>query len=273
MSEDLLVVVPTFRPEIDVVATLEQIAGTARVLVVDDGSSCTFDPVLRDISNIPNVTVRRFPANAGIARSLNLGLSEASASGTKWLLTIDQDSRIEADYPRIAVAEATSAQESGVRVGALGAGHVLDVSGPINYPTFTIESGRRAFHATHEVLLSGTLWNVHLLTELQGFREDFGMDAVDAAACLAVRQRGYAVLLSQELTLHHHLGRAERVNFLGRTVLKTGHSSKRRHAMVRNRLRLFPSEFRQAPIHAFRTVRRAVVNQAVSSFPDTWKKE
>ncbi len=167
MSEELLVVVPTFRPGIDVVAKLEQIAGTARVLVVDDGSPCTVDPALRDISNIPNVTLRRFPANVGIARSLNLGLSEASASGAKWLLTIDQDSRIEADYPRISVAEATSAQESGVRVGALGAGHVLDVSGPINYPTFSIESEGRTFHATHEVLLSGTLWNVHLLTEIR----------------------------------------------------------------------------------------------------------
>lgn len=259
MSEDLLVVVPTFRPEVDVVATLEQIAGTSRVLVVDDGSPCTFDPVLRDISNIPNVTVRRFPANAGIARSLNLGLSEAWASGARWLLSIDQDSRIEADYPRIAVAAATSAHDSGVRVGALGAERVLDASGSISYPTFIVESGGRTFHVTHEVLLSGTLWNVHLLKELHGFREDFGMDAVDAAACLAVRQEGYAVLLSQELTLHHKLGRAERVNFLGRTVLKTGHSSNRRLAMVRNRLRLFPAEFRQSPIHAFRTVRRTGV--------------
>jgi len=261
------VVVPTFRPEANVIAMLEQIAGSSRVLVVDDGSPCTFDPILHEISAIPHVTVQRFSANAGIARSLNFGMSEAWASGARWLLSVDQDSRIEEDYPHTAVSVATSAVGSGVRVGALGAKRIMDASGSIDYPSFLVESGDRVFDATHEVMLSGTLWNLHALKELHGFREDLGMDAVDAAACLAIRQRGYVVMLSEELTLHHRLGCAERVNFLGRSVLKTGHSSNRRRAMVLNRLRLFPAEFRQAPIHAIRTLRRTMVNQAVSSLP------
>lgn len=261
----MLVTVPTFRPESDVIAMVREISESSRVLVVDDGSPCTSDSLLREISDIPNVDVKRFADNAGIARSLNFGLSQARAIGAQWLLTIDQDSWIERGYPHVAVSVASLAARSGLRVGALGAERVLDASGIITYPTFLVESGGRDFHATHEVLLSGTLWNVPLLTTLQGFRVDLGMDAIDAAACLAVRRSGYVVVLSQELTLHHRLGRAEQVSFLGRRVLKTGHSSSRRRAMVLNRLKLFPSEFRVSPIHAIRTVRRTLVNQVVSN--------
>ena len=44
--------------------------------------------------------------------------------------------------------------------------------------------------------------------------------------------------------------------------------------MVRNRLRLFPAEFAQSPVHALRTLRRVAVNTAlaVTIEDDRWAK-
>ena len=265
MTSPVMAVVSTYRPPSEIADLVSALAENTRVLVIDDASPCTFDQTLRSLTQIPTVRVVRFARNAGIARSLNVGLRVASTEGVPWLLTLDQDSVVAAEYPSRAIELAHEAKRAGLAVGAVGAGNIQDASGAIRYPTFTVHAGVTAFTATHEVIQSGTLWDVAAVSVFGGFREDLGMDAVDAAACLSLRERGYGVLVGPELTLHHQLGDAQQIRLLGRDVIRTGHSTQRRQAMIRNRLKLFPAEFRQSPVHAFRTVRRAAVNQMIST--------
>ena len=265
MTPQVVAVVSTYCPPRKVADLVWRLAESTPVLVIDDASPCTFDETLRSLTKITNVRVVRFARNAGIARSLNVGLRVASTEGVPWLLTLDQDSAIAPEHPAMAIQLAGDASRSGLAVGAVGAGNIVDASGAIRYPTFSVHAGGTAFTATHEVIQSGTLWDVATVSASGGFREDLGMDAVDAAACLALRERGYRVLVGPELTLHHQLGDARQIRLLGRDVIRTGHSTQRRQAMIRNRLKLFPAEFRQSPVHAFRTVRRAVVNQMIST--------
>ena len=75
------------------------------------------------------------------------------------------------------------------------------------------------------------------LTAIGGFDESLGIDAVDAAACLRLRERGFIVALAPGVRLEHRVGAARQVTLLGRTVLATGHSPERRTTMVRNRIR------------------------------------
>jgi rhamnosyltransferase len=106
---------------------------------------------------------------------------------------------------------------------------------------------------------------VAALTAIGGFDESLGIDAVDAAACLRLRERGFIVALAPGVRLEHRVGSARQVTLLGRTVLATGHSPQRRTTMVRNRLRLAPAEFRQSPKHAVRTLRRVGVNAVLGA--------
>lgn len=237
------------------------------MVVSDDASPCTFDPLLRQISLIPNVTYIAHKANRGIAQSLNAGLLFAQSKKATWLLTLDQDSSIAEDYIGVAQALAERARDAGLKVGALGAGDVRDASGSIRYPTFDVQGKDGVYLATHEVLQSGTIWDVAQLAMVGGFREGFNMDAIDAAACLALRSNGALVLVGEQLVLHHHLGDAQQYRVFGRSVIQTGHSAKRRRSIMRNRLQLFPQEFRQSPTHALRTVRRALVNEVMSLLP------
>ena len=259
--------VPTYRPPREVADLISSLAGRTPVLVVDDASPCTSDDILRSLARIPNVRVMRFARNAGIARGLNVGLRFAREADVGWLLALDQDSTIAPGYPGLALNVANAALLSGLSVGAVGAGIIEDASGAIRYPTFTVNSGTASFAATHEVIQSGTLWNVAAVSGFCGFREDLGMDAGDAAACLALRQRGFKVLVDSQLTMRHRLGEAHLIRLFGHSVIRTGHGPQRRKAIVRNRLRLFPAEFRESPVHALRTVRRAAVNQVLSTLP------
>ena len=239
------------------------------VWIVDDASPCTADRILRQASE--EVQVRRFDHNAGIARSLNVGLQCAIEQGLPWLLTVDQDTNLGPDHVARLVAAADLWHEEGAApVGVIGPEILRDRDGDLAYPT--TEDG--PLLRTAEVFQSGALWSVSALTQIGGFDETLGIDAVDAAACLALRRGGYAVLLVPGLTIQHGYGNGHAVRILGRTVRATGHSPQRRTTMVRNRLRLAPAEFRESPMQGLRSLRRLAVNTAlaVTVEEDRWAK-
>lgn len=275
MPGDVYCVVPTFAPEPAVVDLIAGVATRCPVLVVDDASPCTSDPVLRQVEGFPGVRVIRHQANAGIGRGLNDGLAAAHEAGCTWLLTIDQDTELPREYIQQILEAARLLSLCGVSLGALGAGAVNIADTTMRYPGRSIDYGGLIFSVTEEVIQSGTIWNVEAMTSIGGFNEAFGMDAVDAHACLRLREQGLVVAALPDLAVDHRLGSARSVNVgRDRPVFVTGHSPERRATMLRNRLALFPGEFRQSPRHALRTLRRVLVNQAAGLVVegDRWAK-
>jgi rhamnosyltransferase len=264
----VVAVVPTFRPPEPVehlIHTISQACGTT--IVSDDASPCTSDRVLRKLEREPSVKVLRHRSNRGIARGLNNGLNRALETSTPWLLTVDQDSTISPDYVTRLLTQAHIRLKSGERLGALGAETIHDASGSLRYPV----SGNPESLVTEEVIQTGTLWSVDALASLGGFNEDFGIDAVDAAACLGLRENGFTIGVAAGLSLEHRIGSSRSISVGSRTIMITGHSPERRASMIRNRLRLFPGEFAQSPRHAFRTLRRVGVNQGIGLMTESNK--
>jgi rhamnosyltransferase len=267
-NNQVLLVIPTYRPTESLVALISTAASqVSSVVISDDASPCTFDPLFTQVP--ASIGVIRHGHNAGIARGLNDGLAAATRRGAQWLLTVDQDSEIEPDYVAKLLEEAERRIESGEHLGAIGAESIIDASGVLNYPIRETSSGP----ITEEVIQTGTLWSVAALTEIAGFDERLGIDAVDAAACLRLRERGYVIALAPGAHLRHQIGNGTTVSVLGRTVMVTGHTPHRRTTMVRNRLRLFPAEFRQSPTHALRTLRRVAFNQTLGLVIEQQRKE
>ena len=231
------------------------------VVIADDASPCTFDPILRSVIELPGVTIVRFGVNAGIARSLNAGLRHAIGLGARWLLTVDQDTTLPSTYLRDICSDLEDARRQPISVGAIAPQEIADKAGTITYP-ITLQGG---WPTTEEVLQSGALWSVPALKAFGGFDEALAMDAVDAAACLSLRETGYHIVLSPKAQLEHQWGKAEFVSLFGRSVAATGHSASRRRSITRNRLALFPREFRQSPIHALRTLRRVASSTVLAA--------
>ena len=238
------------------------------VVISDDASPCTSDDLLRSLES-DAVSVVRHRDNVGIARGLNDGLRFAQDMGATWLFTFDQDTRVPHEYLSTMRDVLDSVDPS--IIGALGAERISLESGAIEYP---ITGDVDGLPTTEEIIQTGSAWNVAALTGVGGFDEHFGIDAVDAAACLRLRERGYRIAVVPGTVLEHHLGAATSVRVFGRDVLVTGHSPQRRASMMRNRLALFPAEFRNSPRHALRTVRRVVVNQSLGLVleGDRWAK-
>lgn len=246
-------------------------AARVPVLVADDASPCTSDTVLREVASAGAHLVRH-RTNAGIARSLNDGLRFAAEQGAEWLLTVDQDSDVAPDYVSVLLgaAESATAVLGSDLVGAVAAGAISDASGAIDYSIGAVSG----VPTTAEVIQTGTLWNVAAMAGINGFDESFGIDAVDAAACVRLRAAGRHIVVAAGATVGHRLGDARQVRVLGRTVLATGHTADRRETIVRNRLRLAPEEFRESPAHALRTIRRVAMGTAlaVTIEEDRWAK-
>jgi len=275
-KQSVAAVIPSYSPGADLLDLVAQLSGEveiSRILISDDASPVTADPVLRQAAQISGVEVIRHNKNAGIARGLNDGLAWALEHSESMLLTLDQDSRIPAGYVSALLAELNVGQSlwsDNAAIGVIAPEFVQDASGDMHYPTRE-EDG---VLVTEEVIQSGSLWVVSALQEIGGFDESLGIDAVDAAACLHLRASGYLVALAADLSLEHNLGNSRQVNIFGRTVMVTNHSPSRRATMVRNRLRLAPAEFKQSPKHAFRTLRRVGVNSTlgVITGEDRWAK-
>ncbi len=260
----MLGVIPSYRPNgpalLDLLDLL--IAQGIEVLIADDASPVETRATLDEAADRGAVVVRH-DQNRGIARSLNDGLRRASASGTPWLLTVDQDSTLSHDYVEriVAAADRAVAVLGPHAVGAVGAGSIDDDSGALSYPVRSVGG----LPCTEELIQSGTLWSVAALNAIGGFDESLGIDGVDAAACVRLRASGRRLILATGLSLGHRVGEGRQVTVLGRSVLASGHSPERRTTMVRNRLRLAPEEFAQSPVHAFRTLRRVAMSTILAA--------
>lgn len=253
---DLVIVIPTYRPPASVIGLVHSLGLSAPVIVSDDASPCTFDPILNSLGSIEQVSVIRHLHNQGIGRGLNDGLHFAYEVGASWLLTVDQDSLVTPTYVEDLTTYASEILEGHPRLGVVGAGTVSDASGLMRYPV----TERSGIPSTDEVIQSGSLWRVSALVDCGGFDERLGNDGVDAAACLGLRENRYLVCIAPHITFEHRIGNAQQVRLLGHRVILTGHSHERQRAMLRNRLTLFPREFRQSPKHGIRTLRRVAVN-------------
>lgn len=268
----LVVVVPTFNPPAN--PNLEKLVTTLAlsgfpVLISDDASVVTHDPALHQLRDIPGVRITRHLRNEGIARGLNEGLELARTVGATWLLTVDQDSLVTSDYIPTLLNFANTINNqlwTDNPIGAVAPASISDASGEITYPTKVLQTSRaNSLLTTEEVMQSGALWNVQALDRVGGFDSDLAMDAVDAAACLRLREAGFVIAVTAEVTISHNLGAARQVRLFGRSVTVTGHSRSRRASIIKNRLTLAPAEFRQSPKHALRTLRRVAVNEVLGS--------
>ena len=255
----VVVVIPTHRPPETLSELVAELSPLGPIVISDDCSPVTFDGILRGLSQ-PRVTVLRHSTNQGIARALNEGLAEAKHQGATWLLTLDQDSWLSSSSAQALLASGSQQSIDSARpVGVIGAGSVHLQGGATLYSPDTPN-----VHPVPEVIQSGSLWSVQALNSIGGFRTDFIMDAIDADACLRLRERGYSVLIDRKVEVNHCLGNVQPTRLLGRQILVTRHPPQRLRRMRRNRFRLFPAEFWQSPSNAMRTIRRVAINEVLS---------
>ena len=95
--ERVAAVIVTYGPDDGFAARLARTAGqVGRVIVVDNHTDESVRRVLRGLA-APRIEVIENPRNLGIGAALNQGVRRAAALGCAWVLTLDQDSEVDAD--------------------------------------------------------------------------------------------------------------------------------------------------------------------------------
>lgn len=91
-------------------------------------------------------------------------------------------------------------------------------------------------HIVPEIITSGTIYNIQKTVAIGGFREDYGIDAVDIEAVYRAKSKGYNTYILPNIELIHQLGDSIKTK-LGFTTLN--YSAFRYYHIVRNYIRMW----------------------------------
>ena len=207
--DDVVAVCVTYHPDAELAANLATVLPhVRRVVVVDNTPSARPPGPVGDAARQPGVRVVRFGENRGVGAALNVGLAEAASDGAAYLLTIDQDSRLHADW-----LDGVRAGVAGGRpeVAAVGVGYVHADGHAPSEPV-----KKHGVEAHDRVITSGTIWDVAAAAAVGGFGEGLMVDGVDHDMCFRLRRAGRTVWVSWSAAMTHRLGGAAEVRYGGR---------------------------------------------------------
>lgn len=237
----VVAIISAFHPPEDLPARVRALNQQVQhTVVVDDGSDALRNnPVLQELEEI-GCTVVRMPDNVGIAAALNEGIDAALRSWSpNFVVTLDQDSALDAGYIAAALDTYFRAKDRGVQPGLISA----QSHNGLNVPLLT----RKAeFPEAFDPLQSGALIPVDTLKTVGMLDERLFIDCVDSEFNLRVRSHGLATLIGQGCNMTHALGQAQPMMLLGWHVTVLGvkrhvhsHASFRVYYMTRNSIYLW----------------------------------
>jgi rhamnosyltransferase len=255
-AEKVIAVVPTFRPGVDLVDRLRLIAAQVHsVIVFDDGSGDGSAVVLRSIESA-GFELHRGAKNEGIAAALNAATRIALERGADFVLTVDQDTVVPADYVS-ACLSAFAASGINPRVGVVCADRINDAP---SIPESYTESG---LGIVREALQSGFLISRLCLETCGLFDQQLFIDDVDTEFCLRIELFGFVTVVGPGTSIGHSLGEQALFKPFGRQAFRDGapatyqyHPPFRRYFIARNNVDLYFRFIRKRPRWVASSVRR-----------------
>jgi rhamnosyltransferase len=219
----VLAVVVSFNGLRKTVETLDALIGKVdHVHVVDNASHPESLELLDSVVRSGRISLERLGRNEGIGYALNCGARAARRLGCDWLLTMDQDSRVD-DNMLEAYGAAIARSPDLV---CLTPNVLVNGRGPHN------RSGPVDFAIT-----SGNLIRMDIFDAIGGFDEELFIDGVDLDFSLRVRHAGKQIVRVENAILHHELGQRQPIRgWLSKFYM--AHPPLRRYYMSRNHLYL-----------------------------------
>ena len=218
MPHDVLAVVVSFNGGGQTARTVDALRPqVGHVLVVDNASNAESRAILDVLEGDPRVTVDRLEANWGIGHALNRGIRRARELGYSWLLTMDQDSVVDAGM--IAAFQDAIARDASVVCLAPS----MEKNGVAGEAP-----GRIAYAIT-----SGNLVRLDVFDQAGEYDEGFFIDCIDFDFSLRVRRAGHSIWRVQDALMTHQLGEPGDPP-VGIKRYYAKHSPARRYYMYRN---------------------------------------
>ncbi|GGN37369.1 glycosyltransferase family 2 protein [Marinomonas arctica] len=230
-------VVVLYQPDDSVWRNIQSYLAQVDILFVVDNSEVKNTHLISQVTSCDHIVYIDNGGNKGIATALNIAAQRAISAGASWLLTMDQDSVFLDQSLSALLAEAKSLP-SEHNVGVLSPVHAT-----ANVRVAFGKEGSSAVHAANKifvdvVMASGNIINLAAYQRVGGFLDKYFIDSVDHEYCLALKRKGYQIIVLTSSVLEHNLGDMACVQWFGRKIFYTNHSAIRRYYITRNRLDL-----------------------------------
>lgn len=228
-GQEVCAVAVTYHPDADLPQRFSRILRqVGRLVIVDNGSSEAETAMLQEFAANPSVTLMLQFANLGIASALNTGIHHVTTLGFKWVLLLDQDSRIDDDMLQTLIAVQAAFPERD-RLAVIGSGfRATDQT--MGQSTDASDGWEEA----ESVITSGSLIPLQTHAVIGGFREEFFIDHVDTEYCFRARAKGYRVIRTRKPIMSHSIGAITRHRVLWLDKWTFNHSPDRRYYIARN---------------------------------------
>ncbi len=217
----LSAVVVFYNPSGENINTINNYINSIDKLYVVDNSD---DRTIR-LESTKKIEYIKLNENLGIAHALNVGARKAIKDGYKFLLTLDQDSKVTSDIVNSLKDYIKNNKD--------------DTIGLISpYQDIDSKNDKRDSDVEDmiEVMTSGNIINLDAYKEIGGFKDWLFIDCVDTDYCMNLHKHGYKVLRLNNLVMKHELGNLVVHKLFGKEYPCYNHNPVRRYYIVRNNL-------------------------------------
>ena len=167
----------------------------------------------------------KYGENKGVASALNDAAKLAIKDGFKYLLTLDQDSKISSDIIFKMISYITSSDDK--NIGLVSPYHDTGIGESLS---------NKEVEELVEVMTSGNIINLNAFVEVGGFKDWLFVDCVDTDYCMNLNSHGYKVVRLNTLIMKHSLGDIRIHKLFGKKYISYNHSPERMYYIVRNNL-------------------------------------
>jgi rhamnosyltransferase len=211
-----------YNPPTHVADTIRTYAGQVDHIYIVDNSTTQDPAILNELRSIDHSLYITNHGNHGIARALNTAAEKALADGYEFLLTMDQDTRLPADFVEqlLEVLSEVPADKLGIVAPRYSNG---------------AEAARR-YEPVIITMTSGNLLNLSVYRKVGRFLDELFIDHVDHEYCLRLNSFGFLVMQDNNLHLSHRPGETQTLNVGRKHISFSSHSPDRLYYFCRNGL-------------------------------------
>ena|ERR1700730_9782349 len=232
-GKELCAIVVTYHPDSELPVRLSRVLRqVAALVIVDNGSGDAETQMLREIAANPLITLVLNLENFGVARALNIGVQRAVTLGYKWILLLDQDSRVDDDMVRILFAVYAAFPDRD-RLAVVGSGF-REINANSTLQGLADAMPGNSWEEVESVITSGSLIPLKAHAAVGAFREEFYIDYVDTEYCFRARAKGFRVIRTRKSIMSHAIGAITRHSILGIKKWTFNHSVDRHYYISRN---------------------------------------
>lgn len=214
-------VVVFYNPSLENIKNIDNYKSSVDTIYVVDNSE---DDIIR-IKETKKIKYIKLGENKGIAYALNVGAKNAIKDGYKWLLTLDQDSKMNGKI----VDQMKDYLENNnlKKVGLISPYQDIDAKDDLK--NGDVED-------MVEVMTSGNIINLDAYKKINGFKDWLFIDCVDTDYCMNLHKNGYKVLRLNNVVMKHELGNLKVHKLFSKEYPCYNHNPIRRYYIVRNNL-------------------------------------